>query len=321
MTKTSNTALLLINYGTPESPAKKHVRKFLRGLLDSKHVITMNDFGRKLLVNAVIIPSRLKKSAGMYERLNAEHGMLLRTISENFAAKVQKILVSKADVFTAMTAGYNLLPDVLKEIHDAKYDRIIACPMYPQYTESTWGKALDDLYGFFKGRFNIPVIKVIDPFYDDENYLDAMATLVSKGLENFDYEKIVFSYHGVPIVHEKLAEGGSYNYVSQCQASTRLICEKLGISDEKAVTSFQSRMSGGWTEPYTESTVIGLAKSGIRRIAVVTPSFTADCLETVVEIGKNLRQTFLDCSGEEFRLVPCLNYEDFWAESFCKMIF
>ncbi|MBQ3655453.1 MAG: ferrochelatase [Bacteroidales bacterium] len=315
MTKHSDTALLIINYGTPEKPEKKYVKKFLKELLNSKHVMTMNALGRSLLVNCIIVPFRVKHSLKMYQNLNAKHGMLLKTISESFVQKVQNVLKEKADVYLAMTAGFNLLKDVLKEVTQKNYRRLIIAPMYPQYTESTWGNALDSVYGFFKERFNIPLINTLDVFYDKEPYLESMKKLFEKELLGFDFDRIVFSYHGIPLSHPN-----SNDYIFQCQETTRLICEKTGIALEKAETSFQSRMSEGWTVPFTDEVVTDLAKEGVKKIAVVAPSFTVDCLETVIELGETLKENFMKNGGTDYKLIPCLNDRDFWVEKFCSLV-
>lgn len=315
MTKNSSTALLIINYGTPEKPEKKYIKKFLRELLNSKHVITMNAFGRSLLVNCIIVPFRIKHSLKMYQNLNAKHGMLLKDISESFEKKVQNVLQEKADVYLAMTAGFNLVKDVLKEVLEKNYRRLIIAPMYPQYTESTWGNALDSVYGFFKGRFNIPIINTLEAFYDKPQYLESMKKLFEKELQDVEFEKIVFSYHGIPVKHP-----GSEDYVFQCGETTRLVCEKTGIAPEKAVTSFQSRMSDGWVAPFTDNVITDLAKQGVKKIAVAAPSFTVDCLETVQELGETLKDNFLKNGGSDYKLIPCLNDEMFWVENFCGLV-
>ncbi len=316
MKKHSSTALLIINYGTPEKPEKKYVKKFLKELLNSKHVMTMNALGRSLLVNCIIVPFRIKHSLKMYKNLYAKHGMLLKDISEGFVQKVQNVLQEKADVYLAMTAGFNLVKDVLKEISEKNYRRLIIAPMYPQYTESTWGNALDSVYGFFKGRFNIPVINTLEAFYDKQPYLESMKKLFEKELQGVEFEKIVFSYHGIPLSHPNCED-----YVFQCKETSRLICEKTGIALEKAVTSFQSRMSEGWTAPFTDNVIIDFAKEGVKKIAVVAPSFTVDCLETSQELGETLKEKFLNNGGTDYKLISCLNDGDFWVENFCSLVF
>lgn len=339
MNQHSNTALIVINYGTPDTASRRDVARYLRQLLDDKHVMTMNAVGRKILVNCIIAPLRSKKSSKLYQKLAAVSGgeMPLKTHSKNFADKLQTLLGDKADVFVAMSAGYALVEDVMDEVLAANYQKIVIAPMFPQYTESTWGKILDDVFSSLKGQFNVPPVSVIEPFYQDELFLDAMCGVINDNIPQMsDIEKFVFSYHGVPILHTQMAHPGkscgelgcvdavggenSRCYLAQCHHQTRLLAAKLGISPERCLTTFQSRFSDNWVSPYTDAEVRRLASDGIRNIAVITPSFTVDCLETIVEIGETLRDTFLECGGKRFVSVPCLNASDLWTENFCKIL-
>lgn len=336
MIKTSDTALLIINYGTPQNADKRSVKRFLRQLLNSKHVITMNDFGRNLLVNCCIVPFRIKHSLKLYQHLNEKYGLLLKNITEDFAEKVQKTIQTKADVFIGMTAGYNLVKDICADILRQNYKNLIVAPMFPHYTESTWGKALDDVFSSLKGQFNIPHVTTIDTFYNNPYYLQSISEVIKNNLKDFDFDKIVFSYHGVPVSHNNISHPGhtceelgcrdhvnkdnQHCYLAQCYESTRLIAKELGVSLDKCITSFQSRMSDRWVTPYTSDEVSKLASSGVKKIAVITPAFTVDCLETVIEIGETLSSSFISQGGQELKLIPCLNADDNWVENFCKMI-
>ncbi len=339
MNRKSDTALLIINYGTPDTASRGDVAHYLRQLLDNKHVMTMNAAGRKILVNCIIAPSRSKKSSKLYQRLSDISGgeMPLKKHTKNFADKVQLLLGGKADVYVAMTAGYSLVADVMDEVLRANYYKIVVAPMFPQYTESTWGKILDDVYGSLQGRFNVPPVSVIQPFFDDEMYLDALCGHISNHLPDVgSVEKVIFSYHGVPIMHTEMTHPGhtcsdldcANNisvdnrrcYLAQCHAQTRMMASRLGIPPEKYITAFQSRFADKWVGPTTDSVVSQFAKDGIKRIAVVTPSFTVDCLETIVEIDDNLRKNFMQNTGNEMIVVPCLNDLDSWVNNFCKIV-
>lgn len=335
----SETALLIINYGTPETARRRDVARYLRQLLDDKHVMTMNTVGRKILVNGIIAPLRSNKSAKLYQQLAEISGgdMPLKKHTKDFADKLQTLLGGRADVFVAMTAGYALVEDVMDEVLAANYDKIVIAPMFPQYTESTWGKILDDVFGSLKGKFNVPPVSVIEPFYQNELFLDAVCGVINENIPQIsDIEKFVFSYHGVPILHTQMAHkgrscgelgcadaiGGENRrcYLAQCHHQTRLLAERLGISPELCLTTFQSRFSDNWVSPCTDTVVRRLANDGIRNIAVVTPSFSVDCLETLVEIGQTLRDTFINGGGKNFISVPCLNASDLWTENFCKIL-
>ena len=335
----TNTALVIVNYGTPDSPSRRDVARYLRQLLDDNHVMTMNAVGRKILVNCIIAPLRSKKSAILYQKLASDCGgeLPLKKHSGHFAEKLQTLLSGKADVHVAMTAGYSLVKDVMDEVLNANYQKIVVAPMFPQYTESTWGKVLDDVFGSLRGRFNVPPVSVIEPFYDDELFLDAMCGIVSETIPRMsDIEKFVFSYHGVPVMHTLLAHPGrsceelgcadsiGYNnkrcYLAQCHHQTRLLAERLGIPPDKCVTAFQSRFAKDWVSPFTDAEVKRLAREGVKKIAVITPSFTVDCLETIVEIRRTLREIFVQSGGNELVAVPCLNVSDHWVSQFCKIV-
>ena len=308
-----DTAILIANYGTPKSAKVGDVRSYLRQLLDNRHVITMNTFGRKILVNCIIAPFRAKKSAALYAQLPLDNGeMPLLAISKRFAAKLQQTLEDRADVFIGMTAGTHLIKDTLVEILRLGYTQLVVVPMFPQYAESTTVNIIDEVYSFFRGKLLSPCVSVIPPFYASPLYIETMKRLIDRHLSNVDYERIVFSYHGVPDAQSL--------YVTQCHETTRLLCHQLGIDRDKAITCFQSRMHNNWSSPFTDEVVLHLASEGVKKIAVVAPSFTVDCLETTVEINKTLRQLFLSNGGGDFYYVPCLNDDDEWVAGLSKML-
>lgn len=308
-----DTAILIANYGTPKSAKVGDVRSYLRQLLDNRHVINMNTFGRKILVNCIIAPFRAKKSAALYAQLPLDNGeMPLLAITKRFAAKLQQMLEDRADVFIGMTAGTHLIKDTLIEILRLGYTQLVVVPMFPQYAESTTVNIIDEIYSFFRGKLLSPCVSVIPPFYASPLYIETMKRLIDRHLNNVDYERIVFSYHGVPDAQSL--------YVTQCHETTRLLCHQLGIDRDKAITCFQSRMHNNWSSPFTDEVVLHLASEGVKKIAVVAPSFTVDCLETTVEINKTLRQLFLSNGGGDFYYVPCLNDDDEWVAGLSKML-
>lgn len=331
------TALIIINYGTPKSAARGDVARYLRQLLDDKHVMTMNPIGRKILVNCIIAPFRAGKSAKLYAKIYQNGEMPLKKYTTEFADRLQAMLDGRADVYVAMTAGYNLVKDVMDVVLAGNYHKIVVAPMFPQYTESTWGKALDDVFAALKGRFNVPPVHCIEPFYDDDDYLDALCGHIMEHLPHIeDMERIIFSYHGIPVMHTNLAHPGHtcgelgcaeavgndnrMCYLAQCHAETRMVATRLNIPPDKCLTTFQSRFSDRWVQPFTDVTVSQLAQDGIKSVAVITPSFTVDCLETIVEVGEKLREIFLQNGGEKFASVPCLNASEWWIEKFSKII-
>ena len=334
-----NTALLIINYGTPDTARRRDVARYLRQLLDDNHVMTMNAVGRKILVNYIIAPLRSKKSSKLYQKLADVSGgvMPLKKHTQDFADRLQALLVGKADVYVAMTAGCNFVSDVVEEVLRRNYNKIVVAPMFPQYTESTWGKALDGVFAVLKGKCNVPPVVCIEPFFDNEIYLDAICGHFAQHLPDVGrMDKVLFSYHGVPIKHDEMSHPGHTCeeldcinnisvdnrrcYLAQCHAQTRMMASRLGIPPEKYLTTFQSRFADKWVSPCTDSVVQQLAKDGVKSIAVVTPSFTVDCLETIVEIDGTLRDIFMQNGGAEMVVLPCLNAFEPWVDGFCKIV-
>lgn len=310
--RSSDTALIIANYGTPRSAAIKDVRKFLRQLLGNRHVMTIGALKRWFLVNCIIVPARAKKSAAMYAKLQDKRGMPLLYHTQDLVKKVRLLLGKKADVYYAMTSGSMLVKNIVNKVVSAGYSRIVVMPMFPQYAESTTANIIDEVLNTLRNRRFIPPVSFIPAFYNNDYYIRCMQRLLQDNLRDFNYEKIVFSYHGVPWKHNDI---GNPSYNTQCFATTRFICSAAGIPHEMTVTSFQSRMHEDWIQPFTDTVVRQLAKDGVKNIAVVTPSFTVDCLETVVEISQTLRDVFLSEGGEQFLAIPCLNAEDYWAEA------
>ncbi len=337
MDRHSDTALLIINYGTPRSSSRRDVARYLRVLLDNNHLMTMNRVGRWVLVNCIIAPFRSGRSSKLYARLSKGGEMPLNTHTRDFAAKLQSRLGSRADVHTAMTSGDNYVKDVIAKVLEMNYSRIVVAPMFPQCTESTWGASLDALFKALCGGLNVPPVRVIEPFYDDGHYLEAVCGIVAEQMRLMpDYERIVCSYHGIPVKHTQIAhpghtcqelgcgshvDGSNYKcYLAQCNEQTRRMAKILGVPEEKCLTTFQSRLTDRWIQPFTDTEVRRLAAEGVKKLIVATPSFTVDCLETIVEIDSTLRETFMQCGGEKFATAPCLNSSDVWVDNFCKIL-
>lgn len=316
MTKQSDTALLIANYGSPRSANVKDVRKYLRQLLNNRHVIKMNAVGRFFLVNCIIAPTRAKHSAAMYAQLQDKRGMPLVYHTEDLVAKLQPLVKQYADVYFGTTCGTHLIKDVCNQIVDAGYKKLLVMPMFPQTHESTTENIIDEVKDALNGKKDKISVSVVPSFYNSDSYIKCMQRLLLDSLSGFDYEKIVFSYHGVP---KEEPENGKLTYEKQCYATTQLICKAAAIDSDMAVTAFQSRMRDNWIQPFTDDVVRKLANNGVKNIAVLTPSFTVDCLETVVEISQTLSKEFTNMGGKQFRVVPCLNSEDYWVEAVAQL--
>ncbi len=321
-------AVLLINLGTPDSPSVPHVRSYLSQFLNDPRVIDIPWLPRKLLVNFVIVPFRAPKSAKVYRQLWTEKGSPLLFHSERAKELLQDALGDTHDVYLAMRYKNPSIPDVLERIRKKNYTRIIVLTMFPQYASATTGSAHDEVMRVVRKWWVIPEIRFIGQYYDHPVFLEAF---VARGRQ-YDlsqYEHFLFSYHGLPERQvEKVHAGGScadYNcqseineqnklcYKATCHATTRLLADRLGIPPEKYTVCFQSRLDKKWLTPFSDAVVEDCARRGMKKILVFSPAFTADCLETIIEIGEEYQELFVHKGGEKVQLVESLNDHPLWV--------
>jgi protoporphyrin/coproporphyrin ferrochelatase len=329
------TAVILANVGTPEAPKTGKVYRYLTQFLNDPRVIDIPWLARKLLVNLIIIPFRVKNSTALYKKLWTEKGSPLLFYSESLAAKLETKLGDQFRVFVSMRYGKPAIGDVLGKIKKAGFDRIIIVPMFPQYASSTTGTASEELLNIISTWEVIPALNFIGQFYDHPAYLDAFV----KNAKKYDissYDHIIFSYHGLPDRHVnkvhpqvKVAdcncdsvfpEHGKFCYRATCYQTTRLLAERLNISAEKFTVAFQSRLSKKWLTPFSDVVVKQLAQAGKKRMLVFAPSFVTDCLETIIEIGYEYEEIFRENGGETLHLAAALNDEDVWVDGLKAII-
>ncbi len=322
-------AVLLINLGTPDSPSVPHVRSYLSQFLNDPRVIDIPWLPRKLLVNVIIVPFRAPKSAKVYQQLWTEEGSPLLFHSERARDLLQETLGESHDVYLAMRYKNPSIPDVLERIRKKNYRRIIVLPMFPQYASATTGSAHDEVMRVVRKWWVIPEIRFVSQYYDHPAYLEAF---VARGRQ-YDlsqYEHFLFSYHGLPErqvdkVHEdgscadhncesEINEANKFCYKATCYATTRLLAERLGIPPEKYTVCFQSRLDKEWLTPFSDAVVEDCAKRGMKKILAFSPAFTADCLETIIEIGEEYQELFVHNGGEKVQLVESLNDHPMWIE-------
>lgn len=327
-------ALLVVNLGTPESPTKKHVRKYLSEFLNDKRVIDIPWLARKILVNLIIVPFRAPKSTKIYQKLWTKNGSPLLIYLNSLVEKLQVKLKDEYKVFGAMRYGKPSLKAVLAQIQNNNFDEIIIFPLFPQYASSTTGSIFDFVMKEIKRWEIIPSIRFIDQYYNHPAFIEAFAAQISKYNPD-EFDKILFSYHGLPLrqvdkVHPKVSnttctcekempEHGTHCYKATCYQTTRLLLEKLDLDKSKTITAFQSRLSEGWLSPFADNVVEKLAKDGAKKLLVIAPSFVADCLETNVEIGIECKQIFEQNGGKELIMVKSLNYNEFWVNAVFKI--
>ncbi len=331
--------VLLIQLGTPDSPKTRDVRRYLSEFLNDPRVIDLPWLGRKLLVNGLIVPFRAPKSAKIYKDLwNFGNGTSpLITHSESLKKKLQeKFKTENVTVHLAMRYQNPAMYDVMEEMRKEEYDIIVLLPLFPQYASATTGSAIALSMDIISKWWVTPEVICLNQFWDNEGYLDSIIEN-AKQFEMDEYDHFLFSYHGLPErqvekVHldgmdceslgckTELNEHNQFCYQATCFATTRKLVEKLNIPKGKYTVAFQSRLDKKWLTPFADKVVVELAKNGSKKILAFSPSFVADCLETVIEIGDEYQAVFGANGGEKIQLVPSSNDNDKFVGGLEQMI-
>ncbi|MFT3837307.1 MAG: ferrochelatase [Myxococcaceae bacterium] len=314
------TGVLLVNVGSPESPTTPAVRKYLRQFLGDPRVLDMNAAARWALLNLIILPTRPSKSAYAYGKVWMKEGAPLVHYStlqrDALAAKLPE-----TRVYLAMRYGKPSIPDVLDQIDKDDVETLCVLPMYPQYASASTTTAMEEIQRQLSRRSRQPALRVVPPFYDAPGFLDAAAGRIREKAKELNADAVLFSYHGLPQRQvracgsercftsgccDQLGPANHACYRAQCMATSRELARRIDL--KKWDVSFQSRLGRDpWIEPNTEAVLPKLAKEGVKRLVVACPSFVADCLETLEEIGIRARDLFKDSGGEDLALVPCVN--------------
>jgi protoporphyrin/coproporphyrin ferrochelatase len=323
----NKTGVLLVNLGTPDSPSVSDVRSYLSQFLNDPRVIDIPWLPRKMLVNLIIVPFRAPKSARVYQKLWTANGSPLLYYSQRAKDLLQQALGNDFDVYLAMRYKNPSVPSVLEEMQKSNYDKLIVLPMFPQYASASTGSALEEVMRIIHTWWVIPEIKVVSQYFDHEYFIEAF---VQRGLQYnlAEYDHILFSYHGLPErqvdkVHASgscadfncetiITEVNKFCYRATCFATTRLLVARLNIPAGKYTVAFQSRLDQKWLMPFSDEIVRDLAKKGMKKILVFSPAFTADCLETIIEIGEEYQEIFHKHGGEKVQLVESLNDHPVW---------
>ena len=303
--KPATTGLLLVNLGTPDAPTAPALRRYLAEFLADGRVIEIPKIIWMLILHGIILRVRPKKSAAKYKTVWTEEGSPLLVISKRQAAAVQTQLGNTASVKLGMRYGNPSIQKALREFQNEGVRKIIVLPLYPQYAAATTGSTFDAVTRELqKWRF-VPELHFINNYCDHPLFIDALAASIQ---EDFNLhgkpEKLLLSYHGMPKRNLELGDP----YFCFCQKTTRLVAEKLGLQKNEYLTTFQSRFGyAEWLQPYTDKTLEELAKSGIKNVAIVSPAFSADCLETLEELAVENREIFMHAGGANYRYIPALN--------------
>ncbi|TNJ47246.1 ferrochelatase [Tamlana fucoidanivorans] len=319
--------VLLVNLGSPDSPEPKDVKKYLGEFLMDERVIDIPYVARALLVRGIILKTRPKASAAAYKKIWWKEGSPLIVISERLQNKVQKQV--DVPVSLAMRYGSMSIHNGIQELVDQGVNDILLFPLYPQFamaTTETITVLAEKLRHDFFPDINI---ESVPAFYNKPDYIEVLSNSIKSHIEGENPQHLLFSYHGVPERHIRKSDvtnshckidgnccvtsskAHEFCYRHQCLEVTRLVAEKLGLKEGTYSTSFQSRLGfDPWLQPYTDRTIERLGKQGIKNMAIVTPAFVSDCLETLEEIAMEGQEIFHEVGGKHFKTVPCLNDDD-----------
>lgn len=309
---TSKSGVLLTNLGTPDSPTTGALRRYLREFLSDPRVVEIPRLVWLVILHGIILRVRPKKSAKLYESIWTEQGSPLLVISQQQKAKVEHILTEKYGdkvmVDVAMRYGNPSIGNALERFQASGVDNIIVLPLYPQYAGPTTGATFDAVFNKIKTWRWIPSIHFQSSYHDNPLYIKALAQSITKHIEvHGKPDKLVFSYHGMPKYF--LEQGDPYYCFSH--KTTRLVVEELGLNKEDYVMTFQSRFGKAeWLKPYTDETLENLAEEGNKHIAIISPAFSADCLETLEELVHENKEIFIKAGGEQYHYIAALNDQD-----------
>jgi ferrochelatase len=301
--------VLLVNLGTPDAPDTPSLRRYLREFLLDPRVIELPRFTWWLILHLFILITRPKQSAELYKKIWWKEGSPLLVISNRQAAALQETLRREmgnpVHVAVGMRYGNPSIRSALRELADKGCRRILVLPLYPQYAAATTGSTFDAVADEIKTWRWVPEIRFINHYHDEPAYIRALARSIRDVWgEQGQAEKLLFSFHGIPKRYFLAGDP----YYCQCQKLARLAADELGLPKERWEVSFQSLFGKEeWIKPYTDKTIEGMAKSGIRSLDVVCPGFSADCLETLEEIDGLNREIFLHNGGKRYRYIPALN--------------
>lgn len=307
------TAVLLVNLGTPDEPTPAALRRYLAEFLSDPRVVEIPRLVWLPILHGILLRVRPAKSARKYESIWMPEGSPLQVWSSRQATLLRGYLGERGhpvEVRHAMRYGNPGVGAVLDELKAAGASRILVLPMYPQYSGPTTASAFDAVFAWGRQVRHLPELRFVNRYHDHPGYIDALAQRVQHHWQaEGKPDRLVLSFHGVP--KRTLLLGDPYH--CECLKTARLLGERLGLGTNELVVTFQSRFGKAvWLQPYTEPTLIELAGQGVKRVDVMCPGFTADCLETLEEIDQEAREAFLQAGGQEFHYIPCLNDSHPW---------
>lgn len=308
-TSANDIGVLLCNLGTPAAPTPRAVRRYLAQFLADPRVVEAPKAVWWPILHGAVLRTRPRRSAEAYARIWTDEGSPLLVISRRQQAAVRDALGQRLGqripVALGMRYGSPSIASAVDELHAAGVRRLLVLPLYPQYSATTAASVLDALTQVLRGRREIPSVRFVRDYHDDDGYVAAVADKIRGYWETHGRgEHLLMSFHGLP---KRYVERGD-PYAEQCRASAQAVARRLGLADGAWTLSFQSRFGlQAWLTPYTDKTLETLARRGVRSVDLVCPGFSADCLETLEENAMVNRERFLNAGGERFHYIPCLN--------------
>ena len=314
------TAVLYCNLGTPDAPTAGAVRRYLAEFLGDPRVVEVPRLLWLMILHGIILRTRPAKSAAKYASIWTPEGSPLKLWTEKQAKLLQGWLAQRGhdvQVRYAMRYGATSIASQLDALKAAGTTRVLILPAYPQYSATTTASVFDAVYQWAARTRALPELRFVNHYHDDARYIAALAGRVRKyWAQNGRPDVLLMSFHGVP--ERTLHLGDPYH--CECQKTARLLAQALGLETTQYQVSFQSRLGRAkWLQPYTEPTLIAMGKAGVKRVDVVCPAFTSDCLETLEEINMEARQAFLTAGGQAFHYIDCLNDDPAWITALCDI--
>lgn len=311
--------ILLGQLGTPDAPTASAVRRYLRQFLSDRRVVDLNPVLWWLILNGIVLVTRPRKTAALYRNVWTEEGSPLLRISKAQAASLQERLNAGPDdveirVEVAMRYGNPSTGLAVDTLCAWGAEKILLFPMYPQYSAATTASTCDEVFRELSRRRLVPALRVVPPYYDDPGYIGALAQSVREKLAAMTTrpDKVLISFHGIPQRYAALGDP----YPSHCLATAAALAREMGWKDDDTLVTFQSRFGKEpWLQPYTDTTLKKLGAEGVKSVLALCPGFTADCLETIDEIGNLGREQFQGTGGETLDLVACLNDRPQWIDA------
>ncbi|WP_311221262.1 MULTISPECIES: ferrochelatase [unclassified Acidovorax] len=315
------TAVLLCNLGTPDEPTAPALRRYLAQFLGDPRVVEIPRIAWLPILYGIILRVRPAKSAAKYASIWTPEGSPLAVWTAKQAVMLCGWLGeagARIAVRHAMRYGNPSIASQLQALQDEGVDRVLVLPLYPQYSATTTASVVDDVTAWARRQRRFPELRFVNSYHDHPGYIGALAQSVRAHWqrEGGPAEELVMSFHGIPECNVRLGDP----YQAECLVTARLLADALGLAPHQFRVTFQSRFGKAkWLEPYTEPTLVAMAQAGTRRVDVMCPGFTGDCLETLEEINQEAREAFLHAGGQEFRYIPCLNDSAPWITALTEI--